>query len=114
MILVFLIRFLFADRQIISARNSTDYHYLLDMGHKENFKFTVSILSKGASFSISNESDWRNKSGFLVALDKKLANTRKHVFLKYCTTIVDGAGDDKCEPQVKQVDKKHFSMCSKY
>jgi len=75
------------------------------MGDKENFNLTVSILSKGAGFSISNESDWRNKSGFLIALDNKVGQKPKHVFLKYCTMIVDGTPSDICDKEATKVKK---------
>jgi len=66
-------------------------------------------LSDHVRFSITEKPDWRNAAGFLIGLDEK-SNGNKNVLLKYCSKIVDGSSNDKCETGVKQVRKIIFNI----
>jgi len=96
---------MFVDLPSIVAKSSYDYHYLLDLRKEDKVGFTVSILSKHVRFSITVEPEWRNAAGFLIGLDKE---GNKNVFLTYCSVIVEGSGDDKCEIGVTKVSKIIF------
>jgi len=74
------------------------------MGKRDEFKFTVSILSTNARFSITEQPNWRNKAGFVLGLDEGRPGS-KFVSLKYCFKIVDGPGNDKCGEKVYKVSK---------
>jgi len=93
---------LFVDLPSIIAKSSNDYHYLMDLGKEDKVGFTVSILSKHVRFSITEKPDWRNAAGFLIGLDEG-SSGNKYVFLKYCSLIFDGSGNDECETKVTKV-----------